>query len=110
MTCPTIDKSLVRIMHNETENAVKDYPALRNHPNILENIWISSGEGDNSLTLHTHPAMMQGKVIDYPSPVDIKTTRQLKKDDLCIIVTPKRQVVCYNKKDNFKKKTCVFSY
>ncbi len=110
MTCPDISRTLVLEMHKETEQAVKDSPHLRNHPNILENIWVSSGEGDNALTLHTHPALISGEVIDYPSEADIRTTKNLKKDDLCIIVTPMRQVVCYNKRDNFKKKTCVFSY
>jgi len=98
-------------MHNDSQASVRRHPEKRNHPNFTENAFISTETGENSFTLHPHPALGKNKeVIDYPSDADIRTTRNLKKANLCIILTPLRQVVCYNRKDGFRKKSCVFKY
>ena len=52
----------------------------------------------SNFTFHTHPAR-----IDYPSPADINTTKNvLKKEYIVIGVVPTDQIVVYEQSDNFE--------
>ena len=51
----------------------------------------------SNFTFHTHPAR-----IDYPSPKDIETTTNLKKEYIVIGVVPTNQIVVYEQSDNFE--------
>lgn len=93
-----IPRELVQQMYKKTVQCVKDHPDKVSHPNFCETAYISEGEGKKSFTLHTHPDHRA----DYPSEADIRTTKMLKKDNLCIIMADGK-TVCWNKTDNFKE-------
>lgn len=57
----------------------------------------------NAFTFHTHPDGTR-----YPSEIDKRTTKRLKKDYLCIGLVPTGETVCWHKKDNFENE--VFSF
>ena len=94
-----IPKSLIQQMFKQTVNCVSAHPDLKHHPNLCETAYISQLADEKSYTLHTHP-----DDIDYPSPADKRTTKMLKKKNLCIILNNGR-TRCWNEQDGFTNPT-----
>ena len=78
---------------------VRKHPDLHDHPFLCENVYWTPHQDRKSYTLHTHT--IAG--VDYPSEADLKTTKSLKKKNLCIINTIDKTLSCYSGK-NFKVK------
>ena len=94
-----IPKSLIDHMDKQSCACVDKHPELHDHPFLCENVYWTPHQDQKSYTLHTHT--IAG--VDYPSKADIKTTKNLKKKNLCIINTVDRTLTCYSCK-NFKVK------
>lgn len=97
---PKIPKSLIATMDQASRECVKKHPDLHDHPFMCENVYWTPHQDRKSYTLHTHT--ISG--VDYPSEADLKTTKSLKKKNLCIINTVDRSLTCYSGK-NFKAKS-----
>ena len=97
---PKISKSLIAVMDQASIECVKKHPELHDHPFMCENVYWTPHQDRNSFSLHTHT--IEG--VDYPSEADLKTTKSLKKKNLCIINTVDRSLTCYSGK-NFKAKS-----
>lgn len=88
---PKIPKSLIDHMVKASKDCIRKNPELADHPFLCENIYISPQQGKGSFDLHTHT--IAG--IDYPSPPDVKTHKNLKKESLCIINTVDQTLTCH---------------
>ena len=97
---PKIPKSLIAVMDHASSECVEKHPDLHDHPFLCENVYWTPHQDRKSYTLHTHT--IAG--VDYPSEADIKTTKSLKKKNLCIINTVDQTLSCYSGK-NFKAKS-----
>ena len=91
---PDINKDLIEHMIEKSDECIKKYPKLHDHPFLCENIYLSPHQDKDSFDLHTHTI----KGIDYPSAADLQTHQNIKKNHLCIINTIDRTLTCWKAK------------
>lgn len=90
-----IPKEVVAISKHimkESRKCVKEFPELSDHPNACEVGFLPTVEQNYTLHTHTIPN------IDYPSDVDINTTRKKGKEILCIANSGSGKLTCWTGK------------
>ena len=96
--CPSVDNKLFHVAMDNTRKCLQLNPGV--DPVMCETAVLSDNDW---YTFHTHP-----RGVDYPSDVDIETTKRLGKEYLCIGLVPENRTICFHENDGFQNIVCEF--
>lgn len=98
MHCPSVDRAMFQKAIEATRKCLALNP--NGDPVQCETAILSDGDW---YTFHTHP-----RGVEYPSDIDIETTKKLGKEYLCIGLVPDGRTICFHESDGFSNIVCEF--